>query len=346
MELAATRADLGAADAGSAWPELLMPVQGKAPPKAKAERARQDWPELAMAHSDCYGCHHDLAYPSPRQRRGFGYRLPGYDLLPATPGRPLVRAWSLGTVDVSARYAGPDGGLAGLAAALDRLTRACNERPFGQPQQIQAAAAGVGTWCDGLMARLEPGDVKYTEGGALWLLHALGKLDGLGNADYETARQIGSMFQVVYAEWERKAGAKARDAARDKELHELADYLNLQPYTERQNRLQLMVKAVESLSRRPSPEDAKRFIQYVNDIGNPKLLEAMVRNDFLTDLVRTDPQELSKKAQTAPLVNELQALSDKELRHALQKMSAYRPDELKKRLEAVCAKLPPASPKP
>jgi glutamine synthetase adenylyltransferase len=154
------------------------------------------------------------------------------------------------------------------------------------------------------------------------------------------------MFQVVYEEWERKAGNKAKDAGRDKELHELADYLNLQPYTQRQHRLQLMVKAVESLSRRPSPEAAKRFTEYVSDIGNPKLLDEMVRNDFLTDLVRTDPVELSKKTQTPPLVNELQALSDKELQHGLEKLSAYRPDEFKKRLEAVCAKLPPAPAKP
>jgi hypothetical protein len=108
----------------------------------------------------------------------------------------------------------------------------------------------------------------------------------------------------------------------------------------------LMVKAVESLSRRPSGEGAKRFIDYVNDIGTPKLLEEMVRNDFLTELYRTDLQELSKKVQTPPLVNELQALSDKELKAGLEKMSAYRPDEFKKRLDAVCAKLPPAPPRP
>jgi hypothetical protein len=346
MDLAATRADLQAAGAGAAWPELLMPVQGKAAPKATAERARQDWPELAMAHSDCYGCHHDLAYPSPRQRRGFGYRLPGYDLLPATPGRPLVRAWSLGTVDASGRYAGPDGGLAGLAAALDRLTRACNERPFGQPQQIQAAAAGVGGWCDGLMTRLQSRGVKYTEGGALWLLHTLGKLDVVGDADYETARQIGSMFQVVYAEWARKAGDRAKDDARDKDLDALADYLNLQPYTQRQARLRTLVKAVENLSRRASPADSQRFVDYVQDIGNQKLLEELVRNDFLTELFRTDPLKLSKELESGPLAKELQALSNKELKHALEKMNAYRPDEFKKRLDAVCSKLPPAPPKP
>jgi hypothetical protein len=345
MGLAVTRADLQAVGAGRAWPELLMPLQGKAAPKPTAERARQDWPELAMAHSDCYGCHHDLAYPSARQRRGFGYRLPGFDLLPATPGRPLVRAWSLATADVSARYAGPDGRLAGLAAALDRLTKACNARPFGQPAQIKAAAEGVGAWSDELMVRLQAGDVKYNEAGALSLLQAIGKLD-LGSADYETARQIGSTFQVAYAEWGRKAGDRARDAKRDEELKRLADYLNLQPYTQREERLKLMVQTVEALSRKPSPESARSFLQYVNDIGNQKLLEEMVRNDFLTDLFRIDLPELSKRMQTAPLVNQLQALSDKELTTALEKLSAYRPAEFKKLLDAVCAKLPPAPRRP
>jgi hypothetical protein len=339
MELAVTRANLQATPAGTVWPELLMPIPGQPTPQPTAERARQDWPELAMAHSDCYGCHHDLAYPSPRQQRGFGYRLPGHDLLPATPGRPMVRAWSLATVGQAADYARDEGRLKDLAAALDRLTRACNARPFGGPEQIKDSAGGVGECCDRLATRMKSGDVKYTEASALRLLHDLGKMEAVANADYETARQIGSIFQVVYDEWGLKG--RAKDPERDREMGKLASYLNLQPYTERKERLVKVVGAIDKLSGAPHPEDAKKFITYVNNIGDPELLKAMDRNQFLAEVRQLDPRKVSTLLESRPLAKNLQDLSNAELKHALERMNAYRPDEFKKRLAAICAKLPP-----
>src|SRR5262249_35939758 len=58
------------------WPELVLsqPDLAGAP-----ERFRQlvpkHWTEIALAHLDCYACHHELRDPSFRRDRGFGYRL-------------------------------------------------------------------------------------------------------------------------------------------------------------------------------------------------------------------------------------------------------------------------------
>src|SRR5262249_47538743 len=131
MRLAATRAGLGVTDAAAVWPELLMSADGDAAGAASAEAARQRWPEVAMAHSDCYACHHDLANPSPRQRRGYGYRLAGGTFLRVMPGRPLVRAWPLALIDVAVDCSGDPARRTDLANRLRKLTRSCDAAVFG-----------------------------------------------------------------------------------------------------------------------------------------------------------------------------------------------------------------------
>ena len=82
MHLVAARSNLGGADPTRRWPELLMPFDDF---KGKEKELPSLWPQLAMAQSDCYACHHELQQPSWRQVRGF----------PGRPGRPQVRPWPM-----------------------------------------------------------------------------------------------------------------------------------------------------------------------------------------------------------------------------------------------------------
>ena len=61
QELAQQRADFRATNKARLWPELATNTStlGTDPEKR--------WPEIAMAHSDCYACHHELVPASWRQ---------------------------------------------------------------------------------------------------------------------------------------------------------------------------------------------------------------------------------------------------------------------------------------
>src|SRR5262249_42928535 len=68
MNLVRERADFEAPNPREVWPELLFgPEAAKVPDDALLRKeAPSRWPELAMAHSDCFACHHDLKYPGYR----------------------------------------------------------------------------------------------------------------------------------------------------------------------------------------------------------------------------------------------------------------------------------------
>jgi hypothetical protein len=59
------------ADPLTFWPELIIGTKQREDKDALRKAASERWPELAMAHSDCYACHHDLQSPSWRQARGY-----------------------------------------------------------------------------------------------------------------------------------------------------------------------------------------------------------------------------------------------------------------------------------
>ena len=135
MGMVADRADLakaGAEDAWKHWPELALNFD---PPPRRAQR----WPELAIAHSDCFSCHHELVIPSWRQQRGYVLLLGDNKKIYGRPGRPQVRQWSLALADLSLRQIASNGNGAKLgsdfAAGLDGVYQACNERPFGGSRQ-------------------------------------------------------------------------------------------------------------------------------------------------------------------------------------------------------------------
>src|SRR5207253_3031395 len=104
FKLVADRANSQSSDdAGRLWPELLLGT-GDDAKKPSAQLAMTRWPELAMSHSDCMACHHDLQYPAWRQQRGYGYHLPGGRTIETIPGRPQIRVWPLAMLEVAARF--------------------------------------------------------------------------------------------------------------------------------------------------------------------------------------------------------------------------------------------------
>jgi hypothetical protein len=103
---------------------------------------------MDFARFDCYACHHDLKYPSERQKRG-------YD---GPPGRPTLRAVTGSTATLVAKHAEgiEAGGLKAKAAGFEEkwsaLRKAATARPFGDPAKVKEAAQAVVDWCDGFLA--------------------------------------------------------------------------------------------------------------------------------------------------------------------------------------------------
>lgn len=115
---------------------------------ADAEANLKGGDGIDFARFDCYACHHDLKYPSERQKRGYE----------SVPGRPTLRTATGVPATLVAKHAEgiEAGGLKGKAAGFDEkwaaLRKAATARPFGDPKQVQTAAKGIVEWCDNFLA--------------------------------------------------------------------------------------------------------------------------------------------------------------------------------------------------
>ena len=113
--------------------------------EAGAESSRDG---LDFARFDCFACHHDLKTPSDRQARAPKH---------GAPGRPTLRPSLAALAEVVAAHAAgsPDAKLkasaADFAAKWDALSAAAVERPFGNPDAVRSAAAGLVRWCDAFL---------------------------------------------------------------------------------------------------------------------------------------------------------------------------------------------------
>jgi hypothetical protein len=114
---------------------------------AESESVIRGGDGIDFARFDCYACHHDLKYPSDRQKRGYE----------GPPGRPTLRA-SVGiAASIAAKHAtGVEaGGLkekaAGFSEKWAALRKASVARPFGHPAQVRDAAKAIIEWCDSFL---------------------------------------------------------------------------------------------------------------------------------------------------------------------------------------------------
>jgi hypothetical protein len=112
--------------------------------EAEANRAAKDGDGLDYARYDCYSCHHDLKYPSARQERGYGDRV---------PGRPPLKAWTAALPGTVIAHAGTlDDNLKGLSGqfpdAWRTISRAATASPFayGKGSDVAKAASALAAW--------------------------------------------------------------------------------------------------------------------------------------------------------------------------------------------------------
>ena len=103
---------------------------------------------MDFARFDCYACHHDLKYPSERQKRGYE----------GPPGRPTLRTATGLPAGLVAKHAEgiEAGGLKAKATGFEEkwsaLRKAATSRPFGDPAKVKDTAKGVVDWCDAFLA--------------------------------------------------------------------------------------------------------------------------------------------------------------------------------------------------
>lgn len=341
LRLSYDRADPNPSQPDSVWPELLMDDRSFREVKPDAMKAElpSRWSELAMAHSDCFACHHDLKFPGYRQARGFGYYLPGHELIRVSPGRPLLRSWPLAPLVAASKFTGKTERIAELHKLLKNLAAACNDRPFGKPEDIRTAAGALVAWSDQVVADLRA--ATYSEATVRGLIKDLAgafqPAAGSSNypPDYETARLLVSIMRAAYGDLERTLGPawteKAASASKTVR-NELVQRLNLEPYSGRDQRLAAVLNMIETSSRGDDKSDPKmleglnKFQTYLKDIRQEDQLKGLVKNSFLTYLDRdytskTFVDGIKKKA----MVDKLQEIGDKEEDQTLKAVSGYDP---------------------
>lgn len=342
LKLARDRASFNTPKPDLVFPELLAGRENPGVEKLRTE-AESRWPEIAMAHSDCFACHHDLRFPGFRTERGFGYHVPGIGSARVAPGRPVIRSWPLASLKAAADYVNKP--IKNLEEPLRLLASATSSRPFGTPAQIDDAVKAVNKWCDEIVAALLAKETRFDQASSKKLLANLCSLfDGDKSVipDYETARQIGSMIATIADD----LGLK--DAIIDDKDSGLIKKLNLRPYSKQKVRAAILIDVVKSAGNVPAnltqafDEGSKTFATYLDKVGDTKYLQDSVlgpnyQNQFLLTLQNA----VSNKGFTDEIVkraSKLQEFSDEEQRDVLSAVANYDPRWFTARLKELKAK--------
>jgi hypothetical protein len=347
--LVADRADVQApGNVTHRWSELALPAYKD----SKAPLAI--WPEVAMAHSDCYACHHELKSPSWRQERGYDLILADGQRVHGIPGRVQVRRWPLALGDLGLRLLAPVAKdlAADYARDLSALNQACNEQPFGKPETLHKTAAELRDWSAKLLGPPRhdkvPGalptlldQVRSDRGMALELLRRLCSLPVGKNADFEIARQIASAFQDIYTEWDPD-GSQA--TAIPPILQQLNEDLNLQPYTGRTARLDFLRKKLEKGGDKlPPTKELQRLLERTSSKEYREVLkgeELRTFEQFLNSLQRLTNKDFTDSLLTDEAKAELDRIGNEEMQRTLEKMSAYSPQRFHDKLAQLAGLLP------
>ncbi|MGE3808973.1 MAG: hypothetical protein AB7K24_30285, partial [Gemmataceae bacterium] len=330
MRLVRDRANLDAKKPQQVWPELLFGLDAKeAKDDAKIRAlAKSRWPDIALAHSDCYACHHDLKFPGFRQERGYGYHLID-GLVRTRPGRPVVRAWPTVMVEAALLYGGGDQKekFNQFRSRLQTLVDTWQSQPFGKPEGIAKAADDLVKWSDEVVASLKA--ARYDKESSRRLLHDLCKYYSPDAStelipDYETARQVVALLKTIYDEYKLAGGGE--DAEIAALMGKLADQVDLYPYKRRNERLQVVLGIIrEKSEEKPTEESLKEFSNYLKNIGDDKNLQAMSKkpNKFLQSISYVTNEALTDGFIAAS--DKLQTLSDEELAIYLKTVNDYDP---------------------
>jgi hypothetical protein len=164
--------------------------------QANDESSTAAWPELAVF--DCAACHHDLAAPGWRQKRGYGSSV---------PGRPQMFVWPEALIKAAVRHRAGDDDAKFQAdwnafqGSMEKLRRSLDRRPFGTPADLKAAVldeGGLISWLDQLAQDLFTSRVQQTD--ARRVLGTLVTLPPESYPDYHTARQLAWAIRTIQTE--------------------------------------------------------------------------------------------------------------------------------------------------
>jgi len=346
MRLIAVRADLRPPDAPSkvwtVWPELVMSLEGKSVPQLDGlapAMVNDRWPEIALGHSDCYACHQDLQTPDWRQDRGYAFHLPLGLGVPYKPGRPQFRPWPMALLELSVRHGCKDEDavrkrFTDLQKNLHLFSQLCDDRPFGEPGKVVGAARDMIAWCDEVIADLN--SATYGQAESVALLHKVCALTSLEYADYDSARQIASVFKVIFDELKEK-GPRAGDL--QNLLRQMETDLNMRPYSHREQRLEKMMGVVKKAAMVEELKGMKEYLEALKHLDKPDLQNGLIRNDFL-NLIQAGVDNKTLTDKIEENIGTLQEFSDEELVEALKKINQYNPKEFKRRMSELEKLLP------
>jgi hypothetical protein len=255
-------------DRESRFPELLCGPQAGRPANLKDR-----WPELAMAHADCFACHHDLKSANPRPLGG----------RPARVGPP---SWPFALLDTALLGYGLPGEevkkkTGPLGTYLTSLDSAYEHDLFGEPNQLAPASRAFVKWADRVLREKSPSAIN-TETAAN-LLRELCKLPNDQSPDFDSARQIAWAFRAIHREW---PSAIRKPARADEIVEGWKVALNLDPDSVRDKRQELVKKALgnERLADLMEDKDKKK---------DPRFLE----ENFFAPLQQLHDQEWSEAAK-------------------------------------------------
>jgi len=337
MKLAHDRANLKAEQPAMFWPELLTglaEVDTKDADKLRTLASRR-WPEVALAHTDCYACHHELDYPGYRQARGFGYQLHGKPAIRSLPGRPLVRLWPLSLVEGNVSLVNRPIYLDELQTRLTDLSRTSGTVPFGRPDELRRDTARVVQWCDQLLVELKEPSV-FTKESARRLLSDLCKMHGPSSdltPDYEIARQV--VYEESYSNDER-------DEKVMRLFTELTEKFDLEPFKLRDQRGKIVLGIVRKAIKQEKVEGMDEFASFASNVNDPEVFKKFASaqpSQFLL-LLQAGVSNADFTKGFLEKVDELQALSDQEERMMLESMFRYNPTLFKLRMSELSKLLP------
>jgi hypothetical protein len=174
----------------------------------QARKASAEKDVLDLSNFDCYACHHDLKAPSWRQKRGY----------PGKPGRLPMRPWSTELVQLAILHVA-DGNEATakklqgeLDSTLKNLNDAFSLRQYGDTIAIEKVASKLAKWATTLAARVDKKGCTKQDAEKIYRLipRLYTSAGGPGKTrmllDYDSARQVGWAFEVIYDESTREGG--------------------------------------------------------------------------------------------------------------------------------------------
>jgi hypothetical protein len=170
----------------------------------------KQWPDFAAF--DCIACHHDLASPSWRQRRGYAMGV---------PGRPLPYAWPTALVKLAIRQRTQDDDekykaqVAEFETHLRSVYSAALKSPFGNPDDLrklgldfdaeapgEAKPANLIEWLDQLADDVFHS--KVDKAAAKVVLSEVVNLPARDYPDFHSARQLIWAFRTISTEMNLK----------------------------------------------------------------------------------------------------------------------------------------------